>query len=105
MSAAGDNPYALRISQIQNRLARNYNGSVNVPTLYSNIDVLSNNRIIIIKDLQEWEKGVGLLYIVSSMFPRNKHLHLFNVHANSQQLLNERDDPFNIRLYVFWKIY
>ena len=43
-AAAADN----NIITIKNRLARTYRGSIDVPTLYSTIDILSNDRIIVI---------------------------------------------------------
>ena len=86
MAASGDLP---RISEIRNRLSKIYNGVINVPTVYCNIDILCNNRIIIVKELNEWEKGLGILYIIESIFTRNKHLHLYNVQSANQELLNK----------------
>ena len=65
----------------------------NVPTLYSNIDVLTQNEIIVIQELQNWAKGIGLLHAHTSQFPnKQKHLHLYNTMNNpipNQDLLNK----------------
>lgn len=76
------------LENIRNRLGQNYNGSVNVPTLYHNIDVLCSDRIIVISELHNWAQGIGLLYTHSTQFPnRNKHLHIYNTQQPIPNLL------------------
>ena len=82
-AAAADN----NINTIKNRLARTYRGSIDVPTLYSTIDILSNDRIIVIKSLNNWAEGVGLLYSHATQFPnKTKHLHIHNTNVNNDRL-------------------
>lgn len=83
-AAAADNN---NINIIKNRLARTYRGSVDVPTLYSNIDVLSTDRIIVIKNLNNWAEGIGLLYSHATQFPnKTKHLHIYSTNVNNDRL-------------------
>jgi len=78
-----------RINTIRNRLANTYSGNANVPTLYSNIDVLTSSEIIVIKPLTEWSSGIGLLHAHSTQFPNKiKHLHLYDSHMDGN-LLNK----------------
>ena len=82
-AAAADN----NIITIKNRLARTYRGSIDVPTLYSTIDILSNDRIIVVKSLNNWAEGVGLLYSHATQFPnKTKHLHIHNTNVNNDRL-------------------
>ena len=68
-----------RLDVIRNRLSNTYNGIRNVPTLYSNIDVLSPTHIIVIRDMNLWASGIGMLSAFATQFPnRTKHLHLYN---------------------------
>ena len=77
------------LNAIKNRLSRTYRGSIDVPTLYSTIDVLSSDRIIVVKNLTNWSDGIGLLYSHSTQFPnKTKHLHLHSTNANNE-LLNK----------------
>jgi hypothetical protein len=77
------------INTIRNRFSQTYNGTINVPTMYANIDVLTNDEIIVIKPMSDWSAGIGLLYIFHSIFPnRSKHLHLYDT-VNNQQLLSK----------------
>ena len=83
-AAAADNN---NIITIKNRLARTYRGSIDVPTLYSTIDILSNDRIIVVKSLNNWAEGVGLLYSHATQFPnKTKHLHIHNTNVNNDRL-------------------
>ena len=81
------------LNNIRNRLSNTYQGTSNVPTLYSNIDILTQNEIIVIQELQNWAKGIGLLHAHSSQFPnKQKHLHLYNTMLQpitNQDLLNK----------------
>ena len=77
------------INDIRNRFSQTYSGTVNVPTMYENIDVLTSDEIIVIKPISDWSSGIGLLYVFHSIFPnRSKHLHLYNT-GNNQLLLNK----------------
>ena len=82
-----------QLNNIRNRLSNTYQGTSNVPTLYSNIDVLTQNEIIVIQELQNWATGIGLLHAHTSQFPnKQKHLHLYNTMNNplhNQDLLNK----------------
>ena len=86
MAAAADNNLN-NINIIKNRLARTYRGTIDVPTLYSSIDILSTDRIIVVKSLNNWAEGVGLLYSHATQFPnKTKHLHIHNTHVNNDRL-------------------
>ena len=85
LNATGNN----RLNTIRNRLSNTYNGIRNVPTMYSNIDVLSNNSIIVIRDMNNWASGIGMLQAFSTQFNnKTKHLHLYNTDVNND-LLNK----------------
>ena len=92
-AAAAEIPDDPILNNIRNRLANTYQGTQNVPTLYSNIDILTTNEIIVIKNIHNWAEGIGLLYAHSSQFPnKQKHLHLYNTNINNrnnQDLLNK----------------
>ena len=89
VAGAADGADGPIINDIRNRFSQTYSGTINVPTMYENIDVLTNDEIIVIKPLRDWSAGIGLLYIFHSIFPnRSKHLHLYNT-SNNQQLLNK----------------
>jgi len=80
---------ANQLDNIRNRLSNTYNGIRNVPTLYSNIDVLSHNSIIVIRDMNSWAEGIGMLEAFSTQFnDKTKHLHLYNI-GLSNDLLNK----------------
>ena len=82
-------PFDERLDNIRNRLSNTYNGIRNVPTLYSNIDVLSPTHIIVIRDINQWASGIGMLAAFATQFPdRTKHLHLYNTGINDT-LLNK----------------
>ena len=52
----------------------------NVPTLYGHIDVMTNDRIYVIKSIDEWCAGIGLLEVFRQSFPnKTKCLHLYNI--------------------------
>ena len=78
---------------IRNRLANTFQGTQNVPTLYHNIDILTNNEIIVIKRMTDWAEGIGLLQVHNTQFPnKQKHLHLYETNLNNranQDLLNK----------------
>ena len=85
MPAGADN----RFINIRNRISNTYNGISNVPTLYSHLDVLTNTDIIVIRDMNNWAEGLGMLDAFSTQFPnKTKHLHLYNTHLNND-LLNK----------------
>lgn len=72
---------------IRNRISNTYNGITDVPTLYSNIDVLTNNNIIVIRNMDNWAEGIGMLQAFSTQFPTKiKHLHLYETHLNNNML-------------------
>ena len=86
MAAANDN----RKTQIINNLKNNFSGVINVPTIYSNIDVLTNEKIIIVKELNNWMDGIGILTLQTSFFPnKQKHLHIYNINDNNNDELNK----------------
>mgnify|MGYP004143429315 CR=1 FL=1 len=53
------------------------------------LDVLTNTDIIVIRDMNCWAEGLGMLDAFSTQFPnKTKHLHLYNTHLNND-LLNK----------------
>ena len=83
MAAANDN----RKTQIINNLKNNFSGVINVPTIYSNIDVLTNEKIILVKEVHNWMDGIAKLTLQSSFFPnKQKHLHIYNINNNNDEL-------------------
>ena len=78
-----------RLDNIRSRLSNTYNGIRNVPTLYSNIDVLSPTHIIVIREMSQWASGIGMLKAFATQFPNKaEHLHLYNTSINND-LLNK----------------
>ena len=91
------------VTIIKNKLSRIYGGTINVPTLYSSIDILSNDLIIVIKSLNNWAEGIGLLYSHSIQFPNKlKHLHIYNVNVNLTKLnkIISLTNELNIKLTI-----
>lgn len=81
-----DNP---QLNTIRNTIASTKQGNKNVPTLYGTIDVMTNNSLYVIKSIEEWCAGIGLLEIFRQSFPnKTKCLHLYNI-GNQPDLLNK----------------
>jgi len=69
-----------QLDTIRNKIAATTQGNKNVPTLYGKIDVLTNDRIYVIKSIDQWCSGIGLLEIFRQSFPnKTKCLHLYNI--------------------------
>ena len=69
-----------QLDRIRNKIAATTQGNKNVPTLYGNVDVLTNDRIYVIKSIDQWCSGIGLLEVFRQSFPnKTKCLHLYNI--------------------------
>ena len=69
-----------QLDRIRNKIATTTQGNKNVPTLYGNIDVLTNDSIYVIKTIDQWCSGIGLLEVFRQSFPnKTKCLHLYNI--------------------------
>lgn len=78
-----------QLNTIRNTIASTVQGNKNVPTLYGHIDVMTSDRIYVIKSIEEWCAGIGLLEIFHQSFPnKTKCLHLYNI-GNQPNTLNK----------------
>tara|TARA_X000001036_G_C20098825_1_gene570319 strand:- start:117 stop:443 length:327 start_codon:yes stop_codon:yes gene_type:complete len=69
-----------QLNNIRDTIASTVQGNKNVPTLYGHIDVMTNDRIYVIKSIDEWCAGIGLLEVFRQSFPNKiKCLHLYNI--------------------------
>ena len=60
-----------------------------VETIHTTIDVLTDDRIIVVQSVDNWIKGIGLLNVISLQFKNKiKHLHLYDL-DNNNKLLNQ----------------
>lgn len=77
------------IDSLKMSLMNKYNNCLkNVETIYTTIDVLADDRIIVIENVENWIKGIGLLNVISLQFNNKvKHLHLYDL-DNENKLLN-----------------
>ena len=77
------------LDNIRNKIASTVQGNKNVPTLYGHIDVMTSSHIYVIKTMDQWCSGIGILEIFHQSFPnKTKCLHLYNM-ANTPNLLNK----------------
>ena len=74
-----------KFNLIQNKLTNIYNGTKNVLTIYSKIDVLCLDKFIIIKPFDKWILGIGEISIISIEYPnKSKYLHLYGKMNNEE---------------------
>lgn len=78
-----------QLDTIRDKIAAATQGNKSVPTLYGKIDVLTNDKIYVIKSIDQWCSGIGLLEILRQSFPnKTKCLHLYNI-ARQPDILNK----------------
>jgi len=69
-----------QLNRIRNKIAATVQGNKNVPTLFGNVDVMTSDRIYVIKPIEQWCSGIGLLEVFRQSFPnKTKCLHLYNI--------------------------
>jgi hypothetical protein len=78
-----------QLNTIRNKIAATVQGNKNVPTLYGQVDIMTNERIYVIKTIDQWCAGIGLLEVFRQSFPnKTKCLHLYNIN-NQPDILNK----------------
>ena len=76
-------------SNLVNKLSNTYKGVKNVNVIFTKIDILSDTQVIIIRPLNKWAEGIGLLSAISTQFTgKEKHLHIYST-GNTPELLNK----------------
>lgn len=75
--------------EIQQKLNKKLNGTCEVSTKLGIIDILTNDKIIEIKNMNHWKSALGQILIYSEFYPDHKKcIHLFGI-KNNKDLLEE----------------
>jgi hypothetical protein len=76
-------------SNLVNKLSNTYKGVKNVNVIFTKIDILTDTKIIIIRQINKWAEGIGLLTTIATQFNgKEKHLHIYST-GNNQELINK----------------
>ena len=76
-------------TNIVNKLFNTYKGIKNVNMIYTVIDLLTDNEIIIARSIDKWAEGIGLLTAAKTQFDnKQKHLHIYST-GNQNELINK----------------
>ena len=75
--------------EIQQKLNNQLNGICEVSTKLGVIDILTDDKIIEIKDIKSWKSALGQILVYSEIYPDHKKcIHLFGI-KNNKNLLEE----------------
>ena len=73
--------------EIQQKLNKKLNGICEVFTELGIIDILTDNKIIEIKDIKNWKSALGQILVYSEFYPDHKKcIHLYGIENNKKFL-------------------
>ena len=92
-----------RESDYSKNLARTLNGKEEVHTIGGNIDILTNNEIIEVKEVKMWKHALGQVLVYGHYYPSHqKRIHLYGETQESfLEMINSHCAKFNVT--VTWE--
>ena len=90
-------------SDYSKNLARTLNGKKEVHTIGGNIDILTNNEIIEVKEVKMWKHALGQVLVYGHYYPSHqKRIHLYGETQESfLEMINSHCAKFNVT--VTWE--
>ncbi|AAV50308.1 putative Kila-N domain-containing protein [Acanthamoeba castellanii mimivirus] len=91
-----------REKEIQEKLLGKYGGEIEVETKTGRIDLMTNDKIIEIKNYYKWKNAIGQLFAYSIYYPdKKKCLYLFNVGTNDLNEIKKVCKKYDVKLKVY----